>query len=359
MTLLPIVSSLYFLERSLDTSLNLGFNTSVTHALEFSSKNLKELKKYDPQNEEKYRQQFEEIKDLTDIYSNPEQIKKAILDSLKIYFIIGLALSVLFPLVVALFLNHKVAQIYQATFDDLAKQKEQVHYLKEISAWQQMAQMLVHEIRNPLTPIELVTTSLKNSFDKVTALEFKEILRTTEKIILEELGHLRKIVHRFGEFAKVPKVHLQDENAERLFQKAISSLSHQFPDADIHFASLDNGDFSIQADESLIRQVLSNLIRNGLEANPGIQKLRFDFAMQTIESELHVSIRNHGAPIPNELVDRIFEPSFSTHPTKENMGLGLAIVRKIMIEHHGDISYREENHQPVFVITLPLIGDHE
>ncbi|MGZ5278662.1 MAG: sensor histidine kinase [Pseudobdellovibrionaceae bacterium] len=356
MTLLPFLSSLYFLDQSLNTSLNLGFNSSVTRALELSSSNLKELKKYNPQHEEKYRQQFQEITELSDIYSNPEQIKNTVLGSLKLYFLLGLAFSVLLSLIVASTLSRRVAKIYQMTFEDLLKQKEQVLYLKEVSAWQQMAQMLAHEIRNPLTPIELVITSLKRSFESIPSAEFKELLKTTEAIVLEELGHLRRIVGRFGEFAKVPQVQLRNENITLLIQQLVTTLASSFPSADIRLNSLGNNQLAILVDTSLIRQVLANLIRNGLEANSN-QRLRFDLNLEARENQLHIDIMNYGVPVPIESVDRIFEPSFSTHPTKDNMGLGLAIVRKILLEHRGDIIYREENQHPIFTITLPLSGD--
>jgi signal transduction histidine kinase len=105
-------------------------------------------------------------------------------------------------------------------------------------------------------------------------------------------------------------------------------------------------------DSTLFRQVLGNLVRNGVEANPA-RDVRFTVSIEDHERQVQVSVMNDGDPVPADIVPHIFDPYFSTHAHKDNMGLGLAIVKKIIIEHGGDIRYQERDGHPQFVITLP------
>ncbi len=97
-------------------------------------------------------------------------------------------------------------------------------------------------------------------------------------------------------------------------------------------------------------------MRNGIEANPA-RRTRFNISLEAPESQAVVRIANDGAPVPPDIVDRMFDPYISTKSGKENMGLGLAIVKKIMLEHGGEIRYEEQATHPVFVLTLPRVPE--
>ena len=101
----PLAAAFYFLNRALQTSLDLGFSEPVTQALDVSSQNLKTLKRLDPQGQERYRQQFAAVESLKRIYSNPQWVKAEILGSLRIYFGIGLVATVLLAVLLALVLS--------------------------------------------------------------------------------------------------------------------------------------------------------------------------------------------------------------------------------------------------------------
>jgi signal transduction histidine kinase len=105
----------------------------------------------------------------------------------------------------------------------------------------------------------------------------------------------------------------------------------------------------------LFRQVLTNIVRNGVEANP-TQRVGFAVELVATEDSLVLSIANDGKPVPGDLVARMFDPYVSGKSNKENMGLGLAIVKKIVIEHGGEIAYREADGRPTFTIVLPRVS---
>jgi signal transduction histidine kinase len=102
---------------------------------------------------------------------------------------------------------------------------------------------------------------------------------------------------------------------------------------------------------TLFRQVLSNLIRNGIEANPG-KRVRFTMTLEQ-GAITTVRVANDGIPVSPEISARMFDPYVSTKAGSDNMGLGLAIVKKIVLEHGGDIRYEVRDGHPEFTITLP------
>lgn len=352
MTVLPLTAAFYFLDHSLQTSLNLGFNHQIVRALDIASQNLKRLKTTDSENESRYREQFEEIENLKLVYSKPDLVRSNILDSLKIYFGLGLLGSFLMSVAIATLLSRQIAHSYRMTFDELMKQKEKVRYLEEVSSWQELAKMLAHEIKNPLTPIEVLVTSLTKSYLKKSETDFEEQLAQTETMISEELGHLKNIVNRFSEFSKIPKVQLIDEDLIGAIQQNVRALSGSYDEAKIEFnSSKELSSAVVKIDHTLFRQVFTNIIRNGIEANPG-RKLHFKINLSVTDEAFQIAINNDGVAVPREIAGRIFDPYISGKTGKENMGLGLAIVKKIIIEHGGEISYVEEAGHPTFVISL-------
>jgi signal transduction histidine kinase len=161
-------------------------------------------------------------------------------------------------------------------------------------------------------------------------------------------------VNRFGEFARLPQVEAVERNVSDILANYVETLAATTEGVEARFHS-DASDARARVDSTLLRQALSNIIRNGAEANPE-RPVRFDIAMTVDASQIRISVSNDGVPVPPELAPRIFDPYVSTKSGKNNMGLGLAIVKKIVIEHGGDVSYREEAGRPCFIIALPKIA---
>jgi signal transduction histidine kinase len=352
MTALPLIAAFYFLEYALDTSLNLGFNRQIVPVLDNELTNLKTLRRLDPTNQETYRRQFDEVTGLRYIYSDPELVKSSISESLRTYFGLGLAAAVALAVLVAALLSRNIALSYNAAFSQLTAQRERVRYLEEMSSWQELAKALAHEIKNPLTPIEVLVTALSRSYLKKNQEEFRELLDQTEVMIGEELGHLKNTVNRFSEFARLPKVVLVEEHVPALIGQHVKAICATLENARIH-VSIAPGDADVRAklDSTLFRQVLMNIVRNGIEANPG-RVVAFDVGVSTVADGILIAIANDGVPVPPRVVPRMFDPYVSTKTGKDNMGLGLAIVRKIILEHGGDIRYAEVAGKPTFTIEL-------
>jgi signal transduction histidine kinase len=351
---LPLVAAVYFVDRALQTSLDLGFNRDIVAAVENSSRNLRTLKKLDPAGEAAYRAQFDELERVRQVYAEPDLIKSNLLGSLKIYFAIGLTGAIGLASAVAWYLSRRIANLYSQTFDELMRQQERVRYLEGLSSWQEMAKMLAHEIKNPLTPIEVLITSLSKSFAKKSAVEFREQLAQTEKMVGEELEQLKNTVVKFSEFARLPQVTLAAADLHTVLAQHTSSLAKAL-DAQIELQVGAGDAVLVGLDATLFRQVLANIVRNGIEANPD-RRARFRVTTATAAGQVRVLIENDGAPVDPILAPRIFDPYISSKSGLTNTGLGLAIVRKIVLEHRGEVRYFERDRRPCFEIELPLLS---
>jgi len=355
MAVLPLAAAFYLLDHAVETSLDLGFNPPVVRALEDSSRNLKTLKRLDPSGAERYRQQFEAVERLKRVYSDPGTLKSEVLDSLRIFFGVGLVAAVVLSILLAMLLSRGIARSYERTLAELVRHKQRVRYLEEMASWQDLARMLAHEIKNPLTPIEVLVTSLSKAYRSKSEAEFRALLEGAETMIIEELGYLKNTVNKFGEFARLPAAHLVEEDLSGVVGKIVTAVAASFDTARLRVSEERTPlRARVRVDPALLRQVLTNIVRNGVEANPD-RTIGFDIGLSAEEDWVTVSVANDGSPVPAALVQRIFDPYVSGKSGKDNMGLGLAIVKKIVIEHGGEIVYREVSGRPTFNITLPRV----
>jgi nitrogen fixation/metabolism regulation signal transduction histidine kinase len=351
-TTLPLVAAFYFLDRALETSLNLAFNPQIVEALDDASRNLRRLRDLDSASRDAYRAQFDRVEELRQIYSNPELVKSNVQGSLKTYFTIGVAGAVLLAVVMAAILSRGIARSYGAAFQELTAQRERVTYLEGMASWQELARMLAHEIRNPLTPIEVLVTSLKQAHRNQPPEQFAAQLERTEAMVGEELRHLQNTVVKFSEFAKLPQIQLAAEDLAKRLAHDTQTISSAFPALRYRI----DGPASLPAllDATLFRQVLANMVRNGIEANTG-RTVSFVFRLRESGNTITLEIENDGVPVSPDIAPRIFDPYVSSRRSEDNVGLGLAISRKVIIEHGGDIRYEERDGKPVFVIALPAV----
>src|SRR4029077_15207782 len=127
----------------------------------------------------------------------------------------------------------------------------------------------------------------------------------TQKMIAEELQHLKNTVSKFSEFAALPPVHLAEEDLPALLTRLTAAIRLGFDDADIEIHAPPR--LPARVDGTLLRQVFTNIIRNGIEANPG-KHVRFTIEVSVREGPITIAIANDGQPLPGELAGRIFDP---------------------------------------------------
>lgn len=356
MSTVPTLGALYFLDRGVQTSLDLGFNPRIARGLDIGAESLKTLRTLDPPRQDQYRAKFQTIEELRRIYSQPEWLKAQVVAPLRIYVGIGLVTVLLVAVLIASLLSRGISAAYRNLFSELLAERDRVRYLQQMASWQELARTLAHEIKNPLTPVEVLLSSLGRAHAEKSPEQFRRQLQDTQQMIAEELSHLKRTVARFSEFARLPKPELLEHDPVDIVSKHIQALQASFPDVSISLTPEEQAHYArVKMDSSLFRQVLMNIINNGVEANRG-RALTFNVRISVQTASVHIDVANDGLPVSPSIASRLFEPYVSERHAQDNMGLGLAIAKKLVSEHGGSISHAEEAGHPAFKITLPRVS---
>lgn len=231
-------------------------------------------------------------------------------------------------------------------FDDLT----QLIKAQRMAAWREVARRIAHEIKNPLTPIQLSAQRLRKRYlEKLQSDEavFDECTQT----IVRQVEELKAMVNEFSNFARMPASQPSPNHLNEIIQETL--VLFQGVQKQVHFEFLPTEVPILNIDRDQMKRVLINLIKNSLAAieNGGMIRIQtsFDPQLQTVRLE----VSDDGCGIPDEDKGRLFEPYFSTK--KSGTGLGLTIVNTIISDHHGYIRVRDNKPKgTTFIIELPV-----
>ena len=239
--------------------------------------------------------------------------------------------------------------------DDLDATRHHVEYLQRMGVWQDVARRLAHEIKNPLTPIQLAVQQCVSSYKGDDA-RFKKLLTDAGEIVEEEIEGLRRLVDTFRTLGALPKVLAAPiELAEvieelKLDPTMATRLTLRPPPRPV----------TVRADKLLLKRVLANLVENGIHAGQEAGTagdVIVGWAADPRRELVAITVDDHGKGVADADREKIFEPYVTTKAT--GTGLGLAIARKIAIEHGGELAVapdRPATGGARFVVSLPLRG---
>jgi two-component system nitrogen regulation sensor histidine kinase NtrY len=214
---------------------------------------------------------------------------------------------------------------------ELSEARSRLGYLQKLSAWQEVARRLAHEIKNPLTPIQLAVQELASKY-RGDDPQYERLIDTAQEILKEEVGVIRRLVDDFSAFAKLPKV----EPAAVDLGQIVDDFARNHPEWQTALRVEHAGAVPAMCDSMLIRRVLANLVENAIQAAGEAGRapeVRITVASRGAAAALTVD--DNGPGVPAEARDRIFDPYVTTK--EHGTGLGLAIVRKILLDHGGDV----------------------
>lgn len=229
---------------------------------------------------------------------------------------------------------------------------------QKAAAWQEVAQRIAHEIRNPLTPIQLsaerLTRYIHRNSDKTGGPEFVSLVSECAALIGREVGTLESLVNEFSQFARFPVARLSSTDPNTIVDDALQVFKGRLDGVTIS-TLLAPSLPPIKADAELLRRVVVNLIDNAAEAMEGspTKYIEISTRLHAGHDTVEIAVSDSGQGISPEDKDKLFLPYFSTK--ERGTGLGLAIASRIIAEHNGLI--RVEDNQPVgarFVIELPV-----
>jgi two-component system nitrogen regulation sensor histidine kinase NtrY len=236
--------------------------------------------------------------------------------------------------------NHMTSELRSTT--------ERLVASERIAAWQEVARRLAHEIKNPLTPIQMSLETLLAAQSAQDA-RFPTLFRDSAAVVLEEVDRLRRIVDEFSRFARLPKPQLAPVDLGELAQSVLALYATP-PEGITLLPTLQTGVVAL-ADRDQLTQVLVNLVKNAEEAmagKGGAVRVR----VKGTEADAIVEVEDSGPGIPPEHRARIFEPYFTTK--EGGTGLGLAIAARILQEHGGKLEVGGESGEGArFSVVLP------
>lgn len=240
------------------------------------------------------------------------------------------------------------------SFNTMARQleeKRKIMYQKQkLEAWNEMARKLVHEIKNPLTPIRLSAERMRKLTIEGSPIKDQAVISGSETII-NEVSSLLKLVSEFSTLARMPEKKPELSSINKLINETVMLFSaHEKVEFRLELAT-DIPDMMI--DRTLIRQALNNLITNAVQAMPDRGIITVVSRVDSVTREAVITVTDNGKGIKPSDIDRIFEPGYTSKDS--GTGIGLSIVEKIIFEHDGTISCMSaEGDGTTFEIRLPL-----
>lgn len=227
---------------------------------------------------------------------------------------------------------------YVVAFDDVTD----LVSAQRLAAWGDVARRIAHEIKNPLTPIQLSAERILRKFGRGLDEEARADLEQYTSVIVRQTGDLRRIVDEFSKFARMPSPERREHDLVELVKGAVLLQQNAQPDVEIT-AGIDPDTALAEVDATMIGQALTNLIKNAGEAIESLEECgvpegyvpRILVAMRCEGQEAVISVTDNGIGLPEDR-SRLFEPYVTTR--EKGTGLGLPIVKKIIEEHGGTLT---------------------
>jgi len=218
---------------------------------------------------------------------------------------------------------------YVIVFDDLTE----LIRAQKLSTWQEVARRIAHEIRNPLTPIQLSTERLRKKYFQRSP-DFNKIFDESTQIVINEVHGLKMLVDEFSDFARLSPPQPQVRHIEPILQEVISLYQAGHKDIVVR-ADFDPALPAMRLDRGQIKRVFLNLFDNAVEAMQEHGTIILTTRYAPEQKRVSVDVSDEGTGIAPEDLDRLFLPYFSR--SKRGTGLGLAIVNRIIMDHHAQI----------------------
>jgi two-component system nitrogen regulation sensor histidine kinase NtrY len=233
---------------------------------------------------------------------------------------------------------------------------------QRVAAWADVARRLAHEIKNPLTPIQLSAERLKRRYSSQIT-DGQELFLNLNDTIVRNVEDLRTMVNEFSDFARMPTPVFEPNDLGRIIDEVLVLQRVARPDITFEFTPPSSGDLTLTCDRGQIRRVLTNIVENAVNAieerdettskTKGYVKV---VAEKSQDGKIVLNVRDNGRGFPADMeTTRLFDPYVTTR--KKGTGLGLAIVNKVVAEHNGSVELlrRPEGGAEVVIVLPPRV----
>ena len=241
---------------------------------------------------------------------------------------------------------------FNTMVSELERSRFKIMQTEKVTAWQEIAQQLAHEIKNPLTPIKLSAQRILKKYSAGTE-GFDRVLRQSVESINREVENLNHLLLEFRDFSRLPAPTPEDIDIHRLILEVLDSYAVSTPSIQVDLSGVQE-ELYISADRKQMTQVFSNLLKNAFEAQEysGTIYIRSNLVRKGNNRYCRIQVQDTGRGISKENYDKVFNPYFTTKST--GTGLGLPIIERIIFDHKGEIWFEtEEGVGTTFFVDLP------
>ncbi|MFC1533822.1 PAS domain-containing sensor histidine kinase [Thermodesulfobacteriota bacterium] len=235
-----------------------------------------------------------------------------------------------------------------AVFDDLSE----IEKAQRAAAWREVARRIAHEVKNPLTPIQLSAQRLKKRYGQKVGKEDGKVFEECTNMIINQAEGLKRLVNEFSSYARMPTSNPVPDNISQIIKEAVSLFQETQNNVKVIFN--DSAGVPIfRVDKEQMKRVMINLLDNAIAAIDDTGEVIIDLSYDGTDEIVKVEVADNGKGIPANYKMRLFEPYFSTK--EHGTGLGLAIVNTIINDHNGVINVQDNEPRGTrFIIELPV-----
>jgi len=235
-----------------------------------------------------------------------------------------------------------------AVFEDLTE----LERAQRMAAWREVARRIAHEVKNPLTPIQLSAQRLKKRYGQKIGQEDGQVFEECTNMIIDQVEGLKRLVNEFSSYARMPAPYLAINDIKQIIEESVSLYRETQKGVEIVFHdTVEVPPFRV--DREQMKRVMINLLDNAIDAIEEKGSIDVDLSYDRDREVVTIEVADDGQGIPPEHKARLFEPYFSTK--KHGTGLGLAIVSDIISDHNGSIRVQDrEPRGTLLIIELPV-----
>lgn len=240
---------------------------------------------------------------------------------------------------------------FNQMINELELSRIKILQTEKVTTWQEIAQRLAHEIRNPLTPIKLSAQRVLRRKETGNVID---ILDTSMNLIIKEVENLDSMLQQFRNFARLPKIEPTSIKLKDLINNSIKMYSSTIATVKFEVTPIDDK-ILVHVDKDQMRQVFTNLLKNSIEAMNNVGKIiiRTDIVEKGLTQYCRIQIQDDGIGISTENASKVFHPYFTTK--EKGTGLGLSIIERIIFDHKGRIWLEsKEGSGTTFYIDIPI-----
>ncbi len=244
---------------------------------------------------------------------------------------------------------NSLIKAYNAMVDKLEESASMLAQSEREQAWREMAKQVAHEIKNPLTPMRLTVQSFERKFNPEDP-DLKQKLNDYTKTLIQQIDTMSSVASAFSNFASMPAQQNETLNVVEVVEFSLDIFNEDY----ILFESDEKEIITIMDRTQLIR-IITNLVKNAIQAIPEEQELKSIIVLvKRKDNNVMITVKDNGIGIEEEYVEHVFEPKFTTKTS--GMGLGLGIIKNIIENYKGTITFETEYGKgTIFIVSLPII----